>query len=78
VFGALYYVMGQVHWQLSLRKDCQAFVASLERLQQSWPEEKVMVVLDNVGYHKSRLTFAWWQPWQHRLCPFFCQPTYRS
>jgi transposase len=71
VFGALDYATGQVHWQLSLRKDSQAFVVFREPLRQTWPAEKVVVVLDNVGYHKSRRTFAWWQHWRHQLCPFF-------
>jgi transposase len=70
VFGALDYASGQVHWQLSLRKDGHAFVAFLEQLRQTWPDEKLVVVLDNVGYHKSRQTLAWWQQWQDRLCPF--------
>jgi hypothetical protein len=71
VFGALDYATGQVHWRLSLRKDSQAFVTFLEQLRQTWPEEKLVVVLDNVGYHKSRQTLAWWQQWQHQLCLFF-------
>jgi DDE superfamily endonuclease len=53
VFGALDYATGQVRSQLSLRKNSQAFVGFLERLRQAWPQEKRMVVLDNVGYHKS-------------------------
>jgi transposase len=71
VFGALDYASGKVHWQLSLRKDSQAFVIFLEQLRQTWPEEKLVIVLDNVGYHKSRQTLAWWQCWLHQVCPFF-------
>lgn len=71
VFGALDYASGQVHWRLSLRKDSQAFVTFLEQLRQTWPDEKLVVVLDNVGYHKSRRTLAWWQQWRHQCCPFF-------
>jgi transposase len=71
VFGALDYTTGQVHWQLSPRKDSQAFITFLEQLRRTWPDEKLVVALDNVGYHKSRQTFAWWQQWQRHLCPLF-------
>jgi transposase len=71
IFGALDYATGQVRSQLSLRKNSQAFVGFLERLRQAWPQEKLMVVLDNVGYHKSHRTSAWWRRWQSRICPFF-------
>ena len=71
VFGGLDYATGQVHWQLSLRKDSQAFISFLEPLRHTWPAEKRVVVLDNVGYHQSRQTLAWWQRWSHQLCPFF-------
>jgi putative transposase len=70
VFGALDYATGQVRWQLSLRKDSQTFITFLEQLRHAWPDEKLVVVLDNVGYHKSRQTLAWWQRWAHQLCPF--------
>jgi hypothetical protein len=33
VFGAVAYATGQVHWQLSPRKDSQAFITFLERLR---------------------------------------------
>ena len=51
VFGALDYATGQVHWQLSRRKDSEAFVNFLDQLRHAWPDEKLVVVLDNVGYH---------------------------
>lgn len=31
-------------------------------------EEKLVVVLDQVGYHQSRQTFAGWQPCQGFCC----------
>lgn len=71
VFGALDYATGQVCSQLSPRKDSQAFVGFLEQLRQTWPQAKPIAVLDNVGYHKSHRTSAWWRRWQRRLCPFF-------
>jgi putative transposase len=61
VFGARGDATGQVHWQLSPRKDSQAFITFLEQLRHTWPAEKLVVVLDNVGYHQSRQPLAWWQ-----------------
>jgi hypothetical protein len=37
----------------------------------AWPHDKLVVVLANVGDHKSRQTFAWWCRWQRQVCPFF-------
>lgn len=71
VFGALDYATGQVHRQLSLRKDSQASITFLEQLRHAWPDERLVVVLDNVGYHKSRQPLAWRQQWRQQLCPFF-------
>jgi putative transposase len=71
VFGALDDATGQVYWPLSPRKDSQAFITFLEQLRHTWPAEQLVVVLDNVGYHKSRQTLAWLQRWSHRLCPLF-------
>src|SRR5688572_12041943 len=75
VFGALDYATGAVGSRLSLHKNSEAFVGFLEQLRHAWPHEKLVMVLDNVGYHKSHQTRAWWRRWQHRICPFFL-PTY--
>jgi transposase len=71
VFGALDSATGQGHWPLGLRTDRQAFITFLEQLRHAWPAEKLVVVLDHVGDHKSRQTLAWWQQWRHQLGPFF-------
>jgi DDE superfamily endonuclease len=69
VCGALDYASGQVHWQLSLRKDSPAFVPFLEQWRQTWPEEKLVIALGNVGDHKSRQPLAWWQRRRHQVGP---------
>lgn len=73
VFGAVDYASGQVIWQTSARKGEDAFAAFLEYLAQQLPaaDEPVVVVLDNVGYHKSRALRAVWQRYADRLQPFF-------
>jgi DDE superfamily endonuclease len=74
VFGALDYATGEVCSWLSLHKNSEVFVGFLEQLRHTWPHEKLVVVLDNVGYYKSHQTLAWWRRWQHRIYPFFLPP----
>jgi transposase len=71
VFGALDYATGQGPWQLSRRKASEAFGSFLDQLRHAWPDEKLGVVLDNVGYHKGRQTSNWWRQWHHQIGPFF-------
>jgi transposase len=71
VFGALDYASGQVVWQLSPRKDGKAFVAFLDHLTATFPEGPLVVVLDNVGYHKGRLAKDWWLAQHDRVRPLW-------
>lgn len=72
VFGAVDYATGQVIFQMSVRKGEDAFAAFLDQLAHAFPaDESVVVVLDNVGYHKSHaLRDKWWQL-RDQLQPFF-------
>lgn len=72
VFGAVDYATGQVLWQTSLRKGEAAFSAFLAYLAEALPaDEPAVVVLDNVGYHKSHALREVWRRYAHRLEPFF-------
>ena len=71
VFGALDYASGRVLWRLSPAKDGRAFVAFLDHLAAQFPEEPLVVVLDNVGYHKGRLAKDWWMAHQDRVRPLW-------
>ena len=76
VFGAVDYASGQIIWQASPRKGEEAFAAFLKHLAEQVPttettDEPVVVVLDNVGYHKSRAQRAIWQQYAARIQPFF-------
>ena len=62
VFGALDYATGQIIWQLSPQKDGTAFVVFLDHLVATLPAGPLVIVLDNVGYHKGRLAKNWWMP----------------
>lgn len=73
VFGVLDYASGQVTWQIHAHKGGDAFAAFLEQIAQRWPDEAVVLVLDNVSYHRSpgvRAWWAWWAAQEGRIIPF--------
>ena len=53
VYGALDYASGQVLWQMARHKDGAGFAAFLAQIGQTWPDEVLVLVLDNVSYHRS-------------------------
>ncbi len=71
VFGALDYAAGQIVWQISARTDGNAFVAFRDRLGSTFPEGPLVVVLDNVAYHKGRLAKDWWLAHHERVRPLW-------
>lgn len=59
VFGAYHWHTGQVAWQQSEKKNSEAFIAFLEHLAFTvYPDQRLILVMDNASYHKSRATFA--------------------
>jgi transposase len=72
VLGAVDYTTGQVLWQTSARKGETAFMAFLAHLAETLPaNEPVVLVLDNVGYHKSHVLREVWHGYTTRCEPFF-------
>jgi transposase len=71
VFGALDYASGQIVWQLSPSKDGTTCVAFPDHLVATFPEAPLVVVLDNVGYHKGRLAKDWWLAHHDRVRPLW-------
>jgi transposase len=72
VVGAVDDATAQVIWQTSGRKGEAAFAAFLDHLAQTLPaDQPAIVVLDNVGSHKSHVLRAHWQCLSERLQPFF-------
>jgi hypothetical protein len=78
VFGAVDYASGRVLWRLSPRKDGAAFVAFLDHVVAQLPEGPLVVVLDNVGYHKGRLAKDWWMAHHDRVRPLWLPATHPS
>ena len=72
VFGAVEYASGRVIRQVSARKGEQAFMDFLDHLAATLPADvPTVIVLDNVGYHKSRALRAHWQRLSERFQPFW-------
>jgi transposase len=72
VFGALDYATGQLVIQSCPRKGEEAFAAFLETLVATLPPDApVVLVLDNVGYHKSHALRTQWQRIADHVKPFW-------
>jgi transposase len=71
VYGAVDYASGQLIWQTASRKEGTGFAAFLEQIAQTWPEEDLVLVLDNVSYHRSAAMRSWWAQQQGRVLPFW-------
>lgn len=71
VFGALDYASGQVTWQITAHKNGDAFATFLKQIAERWPDEDLILVLDNVSYHRSPQVRAWWAQQQGRIIPFW-------
>ena len=68
VYGALDYASGRVVWQMAPKS---GFAAFLERIAQAWPKEDLVLVLDNVSYHRSAAMRTWWAAQGDHMLPFW-------
>jgi len=71
VLGALDYASGRLIWHVAERKGGAAFAALLAELAQAWPGEPLVLVMDNVSYHRSPAVRAWWAEQEGRAIPFW-------
>jgi transposase len=71
VFGGLDYATGRLVWQSGPSKDGAAFIRFLDALAAAFPEGKIVLVLDNVGYHKSHEVRSWWVRHRDRIRPLW-------
>lgn len=76
VFGALNWHTEQVAHLITSHKNTDAFIAFLEHLMLNcYPTDKLVLVLDNAAYHKSRAALAALDTFAHRLHVLWL-PTY--
>lgn len=71
VYGALDYASGQVLSHTAASKNGVGFAAFLEQIGQQWPEEVLVLVLDNASYHRSQPMRTWWAAQDGRVLPFW-------
>lgn len=71
VFGALDYRSGRGCWQIQSRKGGDTFAAFLAQVAQTWPDDHLVLVLDNASYHRSPVVKRWWAAQQGRITPFW-------
>ena len=59
VFGAYNWATAAVAWQQCRKKNSETFIAFLEHLAFTvYPDQRLVLVLDNASYHRSRATLA--------------------
>jgi len=54
VYGALNYRTGQTHYLVHPRKNAQQFHEFLQQLLEAHSERRVVLVIDNASYHRTR------------------------
>lgn len=76
VFGAWNHRTERLGWMISGRKDSECFVRFLRQLlEQTDPSRRLVLVMDNAGYHRARRVRGFLDQQAHRLEPFWL-PTY--
>lgn len=71
VYGALDYASGTLISRIDEQKNGEGFATFLEQIAKAWPTGDIVLVMDNVSYHKSQAMKAWWQEQEGRITPFW-------
>jgi transposase len=71
VFGALDYASGQVVSAIAEHKNGAGFATFLAEIAQAWPDDHLVLVLDNVSYHRAPAVRTWWAAQEGRITPFW-------
>jgi len=71
VYGALDYASGRVLSRTAASKNGAGFAAFLDQLAQAWPEQTLVLALDNASYHRCAAMRAWWANQDGRLISFW-------
>ena len=72
VFGAYNWRNGEVAWRIDRKKNSEAFIAFLEQLTLTdSPHQRLILVLDNASYHKSKAVRAALAALEDRLFVFW-------
>lgn len=75
VFGALDYRSGRLCTRMAPTGDAMRFAAFLDQLIDRWPDDELVLVLDNASYHKTAALRAWFAVHGDRISVLWL-PTY--
>jgi transposase len=75
IFGALDPITGTLTTQIRPVASTAAFLPFLEHLLRRYPDDRLMLVLDNASYHKSNPMRHWFADHRDRVAVLFL-PTY--
>ena len=75
VFGALEYRAGEVTTMTAPTADAVHFERFLEQVAARWPDDHLMLVLDNASYHKTAAVRVWFAARAARITVVWL-PTY--
>jgi transposase len=72
IFGAYNWRNSEVAWRIDRKKNSEAFVAFLEQLTLTdYPRQRLILVLDNASYHKSKTVRAALSALEDRVLVFW-------
>jgi transposase len=75
LFGAYNWAQDQISWLTAERKNSQSFIAFLEHvLLDCYPTERIVLVMDNVSYHRSAAARAALSLFEPRVLVFWLPP----
>lgn len=75
LFGAIDYFSGELVWRHADKASSTAFLTFVQTMTARWPDETIVLVLDNASYHKSAALRHWVERQQERISLFYL-PTY--
>jgi transposase len=58
IYGALNYRSGQTHYMVHPKKNSQQFAEFLRQLLETNSERRLVLVIDNAGYHRTKAVLA--------------------
>jgi putative transposase len=75
LFGAYNWAQDQISWLAAERKNSECFIAFLEHVfLKCYPTEKIVMVMDNVSYHRSAASRAALSLFEDRVTVFWLPP----
>lgn len=71
MYGALDYASGAIVSRIAPQKNGEGFATFLAQIAKTWPTGDIVLVLDNVSYHRGQAMKDWWKQQDARITPFW-------